>query len=144
MALFRNNYNKPGPGVAKNSTTNKKAVFAFLELYFEKFRKLLVANLLYVIVALPVITTGLAQAGLAYVTRNFVRRKHVFLPGDFIDTIKKNWQQSLAAGIFEMAVSALLIMDVYFFWQKLSMATGFAIGDILLAGISLFAQGYFY
>ena len=72
---------KPGPGVSKNEP-KKKRFFLFFELYSRKVAKLILANLLYVLVSLPVVTQGLAQAGLTFVTRNYVREKHVFLASE--------------------------------------------------------------
>ena len=111
-------YNKPGPGVSKDAP-KKKSFFVFWDIYLRKFWKLIIANLLYVLVSLPVVTGGLAQAGLTFVTRNYVREKHVFLPSDFLDTIKKNWKQALAVGILELLFGVILVYDIYFFWNHL-------------------------
>ena len=108
-------YNKPGPGVDKNGP-QKKGIVIFFELYFRKFWKLILANLLYVLVSLPVVTTGFANAGLTYITRNFVREKHAFIYSDFMDTIKKNWKQALPLGLLNLVFGAIIAFDVYFFW----------------------------
>jgi len=105
-------YNKVGPGVSKGGP-QKKAFVRFFEIYMRKFWKLAVANLLYVVVSLPVATVGLANAGLAYITRNFVREKHAFVYADFTDTIKKNWKQALPIGIINTVIMALLIIDLF-------------------------------
>lgn len=110
------NYEKLGPGVDKREP-QKKDFVVFFELYFRKFWKLILANLLYVLVALPVVTVGLANAGLTYITRNFARQKHAFIPEDFFDTIRKNWKQALPAGIINLLVTALLLFDMYFFFS---------------------------
>lgn len=112
-------YNKPGPGVSKNAP-KKKNFFIFWEIFFRKFWKLILANLLYVLVSLPVVTGGLAQVGLTFVTRNYAREKHVFLPSDFFDTIKKNWKQGLIAGILEIVVGAILSFALYFYWMNVT------------------------
>lgn len=108
-------YNKPGPGVDKNGP-QKKSFVVFFEIYFRKFWKLILANLLYVVVALPVVTNGLANAGLTYITRNFAREKHAFIYSDFVDTIKKNWKQALVVGLMNLVFGAIIAFDVYFFW----------------------------
>ncbi len=109
------NYEKLGPGVDKREP-EKKEFIVFFELYFRKFWKLIIANLLYVLVSLPVVTTGLAQAGLTYITRNFARQKHAFIPEDFFDTIRKNWRQALPIGIINLLLTLLLLFDIYFFY----------------------------
>ena len=112
------NYNKPGPGVAKDAP-RKKRFFVFWSLYFRKFWKLMQANVLYVLFSLPVLSWGLAEVGLTYVTRNFVREKHAFIWSDFVDTIRKNWKQALPIGIVNLAVTFLLIFDLYFYRDNL-------------------------
>ena len=107
-------YSKAGPGVSKNGP-QKNAVAKFFELYVRKFWKLIVANLIYVVTALPLVTSGLASVGLTYVTRNFVREKHAFVYGDFVDTVKKNWKQALPVGIINLLLTALLVADIIYF-----------------------------
>ena len=108
-------YNKPGPGVSKNGP-KKKGFVIFFEIFFRKFWKLILANLLFVVVSLPLVTVGLGNAGLTYITRNFAREKHAFISGDFFDTIKKNWKQALPAGIINLLVTAVVVFDILFFY----------------------------
>ncbi len=122
---------KAGPGVSKNEP-EKTAFFRFFELYFRKFFKLIVANLLYVLVSLPIVTRGLAEAGLTFVTRNYVREKHVFLPADFFATIKKNWKAALGVGILDTVVSIVLIYDLWFFGNNLLRAEEFSFATMLM------------
>ena len=152
MAGFFGMFNstKPGPGVSKNEP-KKKGFFRFWELFFRKFFKLIVANFLYVLVSFPVVTQGLAQAGMTYVTRNFSREKHVFLMSDFFDTIKKNWKQALANGIIELVVGGCLIFDIFYAWGWLNAeeSTGilpllFFVFTMFLVVIFCFARFYLY
>lgn len=108
-------YSKPGPGVDKNGP-QKKRIVIFFEIYFRKFWKLILANLLYVLVSLPVVTNGFAHAGLTYITRNFSEEKHAFLYSDFMDTIKKNWKKALIIGLLNLVFGAIIAFDIYFFW----------------------------
>ncbi len=141
---------KAGPGVSKNEP-EKTAFFRFFELYFRKFFKLIIANLLYVLVSLPIVTRGLAEAGLTFVTRNYVREKHVFLPADFFITIKKNWKAALGVGILETVVGAILIYDLWFFGtnliqaEELSIATMLMTAAVMMVSIVVsFARYYVY
>lgn len=109
-------FTKPGPGVDKNGM-QKKPFFLFWEIYFRKFWRLAVANLLFLLCCIPVIPCGLGHAGLTFVTRNYAREKHVFLPSDFWDTIKKNWKQALPVGFFNLFILIVLGYDLYFFSQ---------------------------
>lgn len=124
-------YNKVGPGVDKNAP-KKKAFIVFFEIYFRKFWKLICANLLYVLVSLPVLTIGLAQTGLTYITRNFAREKHAFIAGDFFDTIKKNWKQALIYGILNVVLTGLIVFDIYFFYVNASAENAGFIQHLLL------------
>ncbi len=134
MGLF-GGYNTPGPGVSKDEP-EKKPFFKFFELYFRKFWKLMVANLLYVLVSLPVVTRGLAEVGLTHVTRQFAREKHVFLPSDFFEAIKKNWKQGLVFGILELVLGAAVAYSLYFYWA--GTVNEFSLGTILPLAIALF------
>ncbi len=107
-------YTKEGPGVEKDAP-HKKPLFEFLELYFKNFWKLLVCGFWFILLNLPVLTTGLALAGFTNVTRNLAIDSHSFGTTDFFETVKKNWKQALPAGIINLIIYAVLIFDVYFF-----------------------------
>lgn len=109
------NYDKPGPGVDKNAP-KKKSFVVFFEILGRKFWKLILVNLLYVLFSLPVVTGGLANVGMTYITRNFARQKHAFVWGDFIDTIRKNWKQALPVGIINTVVTLLLAFNIYWYY----------------------------
>ena len=115
------NYEKEGPGVSKDAP-KKRSFFRFFELYFRNFWKLLVNNLVYFVVSLPILTNGLAQAGITNIARSIAREKHSFGFADFKDTIKKNWKQGLALGIINTLIYALLIFDIVFL-NKLKQST---------------------
>ena len=80
------------------------------------FWKFIVINLVYGLISLPVLTNGLASAGLTNVTRNIARDKHSFGVSDLWDTVKKNWKQALPAGIIKLVIYIILGFDVYFFY----------------------------
>ncbi len=137
-------YNRPGPGVDKHGP-QKKGIVVFFEIYFRKFWKLVLANLLYVLVSLPVVTNGLASAGLTYITRNFAREKHAFLYADFMDTVKKNWKQALVIGLLNLLFGALIFLDIWFFWygEGLFGMVGLAVSFFALI-IYTFMNYYIY
>lgn len=109
------NYEKEGPGISKNAP-KKKTFIVFFETFFRNFWKFIVINIVYGIVSIPVLTNGLAAAGLTNVTRNIARDKHSFGTSDFLETIKKNWKQALPAGIIKVLVYLILGFDLYFFY----------------------------
>ena len=127
------NPTKEGPGVSKNGP-KKKSFFLFWELYFRKFFKLIEANLLYILFSLPLVTTGLAEVGLTYITRNYAREKHAFLWGDFIDTIKKNWKQALPIGLINAIVHGVLVIDIIYY---LNLDTAATVTQVLLGAAAI-------
>lgn len=109
------NYEKEGPGISKNAP-KKKTFIVFFETFFRNFWKFIVINIVYGLVSIPVLTNGLAAAGLTNVTRNIARDKHSFGTSDFLETIKKNWKQALPAGIIKILIYLILGFDLYFFY----------------------------
>ena len=108
-------YEKEGPGISKNAP-KKKTFIVFFETFIRNFWKFININLVYLIVSLPVITNGLAAAGITNVTRNIARDKHSFGISDFFETIKKNWKQALPVGIINTLIYIILGFDIYFFY----------------------------
>lgn len=108
-------YSKEGPGISKDAP-KKKTIFVFFETFFRNFWKFMPISLVYSLMNLPQLTSGLAAAGYTNVARNTARDKHSFGLSDFFDTIKKNWKQALPVGIINTIVFALLIFDIYFFY----------------------------
>ena len=115
MGLFWKSYHNPGKGVSKNEP-EKRGFFRFFELYFRNFWMLLSAELWYILLSLPIITSGLAEVGMAYICRMAARDKHVFVVSDFFDAIKKNWKRALPIGIINAVITAVLAADIYVFY----------------------------
>lgn len=111
------NYEKEGPGISKNAP-KKKTFIVFFETFFRNFWKFITINLVYGILSLPIVTNGLANAGITNVTRNIARDKHSFGVSDFFETIKKNWKQALGAGIINTVIYIVLFFDLYFFYSQ--------------------------
>ena len=105
------NYAKEGPGVAKDAP-KKRTFFDFMEIYGRKFWKLAIAGLLWALVSLPILTRGLADAGLTRITRNYSREKHAFLREDFFESIKKNAKTALPIGIINTLVTGIFIYNI--------------------------------
>lgn len=117
MGFFSNNYYKEGPGVSKNER-KKKSFFAFFDIYFRNFWRLFSVSFAYSVISVLSLgfANGIAKAGMTHVARSLNREKHSFLIEDFIETIKKNWKQSLALGVINVLLTALLAFDVWYFW----------------------------
>ncbi len=111
------NFEKPGKGVAKKQI-KKRGVVRFFEIYFRAFWRFCSVNFWYALVSLPLVTCGLADAGMAYVARNTSMETPTFGTSDFFDMIKKNWKTALVTGILNVGLSALLIFDWFYFFGQ--------------------------
>lgn len=111
------NYNKEGPGISKNAP-KKRTFIVFFETFFRNFWKFIPISLVYSAISLPLLTSGLASAGMTNVARNTARDKHSFGLSDFFETIKKNWKQALPAGIINTLVYVILFFDAWFFYNS--------------------------
>ncbi len=111
------NYEKEGPGISKNGP-KKKTFIVFFETFFRNIWKFIPINLVYSLITLPVITNGIASVGLTNVARNTARDKHSFGLSDFFETIKKNFKQSLIAGIVNTFVYALIFFAAWFYYTS--------------------------
>ena len=109
------NYEKEGPGISKNAP-KKKTFIVFFETFFRNFWKFININLVYSVISLPIVTSGLAAAGITNVTRNIARDKHSFGISDFFETIKKNLKQARPGGIINALLYMILLFDIYFFY----------------------------
>ena len=108
------NFEKEGPGIDKNAP-KKKAFVVFFETFFRNFWKFITINLVYILLSIPLITTGISSCGLTHVARNTARDKHSFGLSDFFETIKKNWRQALPAGILNMIITIVLVIIFNFY-----------------------------
>ena len=140
MGFFSNSYYKEGPGVEKNERKKKK-FFAFFEIYFRNFWGLFTVSFVYSLMSILSvgIANGLAKAGMTHVARSLNREKHSFLLEDFFETIKKNWKQSLALGIINVLLTAILAFDIYYFWSYISRddLTELAVMEIIGLGLAI-------
>lgn len=121
MGFFSNSYYKEGPGVQKNER-KKKGFFAFFEVYFRNFWGLFTVSFVYTLMSVLTlgVANGLAKSGMTHVARSISREKHSFLLEDFFETIKKNWKQSLALGVINIVITAVLALDIWYFWGYIS------------------------
>lgn len=136
------NYEKAGPGISKNAP-KKKAYIVFFETFFRNFWKFIPINLVFSIISIPLITSGISKVGITNVTRNIARDKHSFGLSDYFETIKKNWKQALIAGIINTLVYVILIFDIIFFNGSGGIVTSIGLG-ITLSILMIFLMMDFY
>lgn len=141
-------YEKEGPGIPKDAP-KKKTFIVFLEMIKINFWKFIPISLVYLALSLPVFTNGIANVGITHVARNTARDKHSFGMSDFFETIKKNWKQSLIAGIINVLITALDLFAARFYYLSYTQTNSFfylagfgvALSILLIFG---FAQYYMW
>ena len=137
---------KEGPGVSKGGK-QKRRFFLFFDIYFRKFTKIVLLNLIYVLVCIPIVTIGPATAGLTYCMRNFAREDHADI-SDFFDQFKKNFWQSLFVWLLFTIGFAVIIFGIIFYdgLAKQNNILGFVglVFAIVAAVLFLFMSYYVY
>lgn len=139
---------REGPGIRKDAP-KKKAFFVFFETFFRNFFKFVSINLVYVVMSLPIITHGMASAGITNVTRNIARDKHSFGLSDFFETIRKNWKQALAVGVINTIVRVVVAIAIYIYFNSYINAETQSLFNlaglvICLLVVSIFTMMNFY
>ncbi len=71
---------------------------------------------LTLMMCIPMITTGPAQAGFTYVLRNYAREEHAFIWSDFKDAAKKNMKQSIIVSSINIFATFLMLMSIRAYW----------------------------
>lgn len=85
----------------------------------------------YLLSLLVLFTFGLVNVGTTYIIRNMIKGDPVFMWSDFWYAVKRNKKQGFFYGIFDLAFSAVLVYDVIFFYNRVSLGGGF-IYDLML------------
>ena len=140
MRLFKS-YDTPGKGVSKNER-EKRGFFRLFELYGRNFWMFVSAELWYFLLSLPLVTSGLANVGLAYLCRMAARDKHVFMLSDFFGTIKKNWKRALPLGIINLIINVIFFANFYilYVWMSQGIINKVWGGIILAVNAFLFVM----
>lgn len=68
--------------------------------------------LLTLMMCIPMITVGPAQAGFTYILRNYAREEHAFLWSDFKDTALKNMKQSSIISTINFFATFLILFSI--------------------------------
>ena len=140
------NFEKEGPGIPKDAPPKKKFV-VFFEMLRINFWKFIPISIVYCLLSLPLVTSGLANAGITNVARNTARDKHSFGMSDFFETIKKNWKQSAIAGIINVIITVLSVYALRFYYASYAQTKSFfgLTGvSIMLSLLMLFTFAKYY
>lgn len=151
----KDKYSKPGKGIKKNQP-EKRALFAFIEMYFSKFWNLMKINLIMFVCFIPLITAltlpmsgglyiiglmliqalllGPCLCGVSYLMRNFCAGSHAWVWSDFKDVFIDNYKYGFIMGVIDMVVVWLLYVANNYY----TVIIGGTAGDILSAVIVVF------
>ena len=91
------------PAIFTGTLTDSKALISDIIIKF---------ILLTIIMCVPMITVGPAQAGFTYIMRNYSREEHAFLWSDFKDAALKNMKQSMIIGTINFFVTFLMLFAI--------------------------------
>lgn len=88
-----------------------------------------------IIICIPLITVGPAQAGFTYILRNYSREEHAFIWWDFKDNAKKNFKESIIISLIDFAVTIIMgiTLNFYFSYQGGNILMTFATGLLVMA-----------
>ncbi|MDD2578907.1 MAG: DUF624 domain-containing protein [Clostridia bacterium] len=70
------------------------------------------------ITGLSLIVSGPVHAGVTYILRNYSREEHAFVWMDFKDHARRNFRQSLLAGLFSLLVTIVFVFNLAFYSQS--------------------------
>ena len=77
--------------------------------------------LLTLMMCVPMITTGPAQAGFTYILRNYAREEHAFIWSDFKDNALKNLKQSLIVSTINFAATFVILFSIRMYWALIDI-----------------------
>lgn len=100
-------------------------------------------NMVYSMLSLLLIPFGFVSVGITNVTRNLARDKHSFGFSDFFDTAKKNWKQSLAAGLINILLTAILLFGIFFYFMSEGWFAQLGLGVCIVAFAMLAIMKYY-
>ncbi|MBR4223386.1 MAG: DUF624 domain-containing protein [Oscillospiraceae bacterium] len=125
----RNRHETPGPGISKDRP-QKKPFFRFMEMYFERFWKMVRLSLLTFIACIPIVTVGPAIAGMTKVLHSYVLDKDTFLWNDFKKGFTADLKKTIPVGLVDIVfvISFLCSLNIY---PQLAEQTGSSVFYVL-------------
>ena len=86
---------------------------------------------LVMLMCVPMVTVGPAQAGFTYVLRNYAREEPTFIWSDFKDNAKKNLKQSIIVSIIDFIVTFFMLWSIMAYLSLSSQNLFFTVGLVL-------------
>lgn len=158
MGLFGGNYERAGSGIAKNAP-KKKGFFRYMEIFVQKFWKLIELNVIYFLCFLPllgaavlyltmqsslgmvlavicllafVVLIGPATAAHTKILKNFMMEKPTFLLHDFFRTVRSEFKHAVVVGLLDCLL-VCCISAAFYVYPQLIEQTGSKVYYIFFA-----------
>jgi len=98
-----------------------------------------------VLVCIPVVTVGPAQAGFTYILRNYAREEHAFIWGDFKEHAAKNFKEGLLISVIDFIIVIVMGIAINFYWEhkESNLMMSFAAG-LLVISFVIFMMMHMY
>jgi len=84
-----------------------------------------------------ILITGPAQAGMAYVMRNWARDEHAFPWADFKDAVKDNWKQALGISAITGLLPCVMYVGYNFYQRMLQKSAFFIVPQMLMISLGV-------
>lgn len=101
--------------------------------FTRKIGKYLLINAFLLICSIPIFTMGTAISAAYYTLLENLVRDRGYLGGTFFGAFKRNYKQGALMGLICLPVIALLIFDIYYFFNSLQAGYGYGYLYILFA-----------
>src|SRR5215210_3047606 len=113
-------------------------------LFWRHLGMLVVANILWLLLSLPIVTWPAATAGLFYLVRRVVQEEMEASPqearlGDFWDGFRRYWLRSSVLSLIDLAGLGLIAVALVFYGGSTKESLRWLVGPIGLIGLTWIA-----
>lgn len=116
VSIFKPDFDKEGAGVSKKDR-GLPSFFRFFYVIGHRWWQVIVLNMLYFFLCIPIVTIGPATAGLTYVLRNYSQEKHAYMFDDFAEKCKQHFVKGLIVSIGQIFMVFLVFLS-FNFWTR--------------------------
>jgi uncharacterized membrane protein YesL len=118
--------------------------------FWRRLGLLVLANILWLLLSLPVVTSPAATAGLFYLVRRVVQEELAVVSrdvrlGDFWEGVRRHGVRGSVLGVIDLAGLVVIGVALLFYWRSAAEPLRWLVGPIgLIALVWLTAQSYVY
>lgn len=109
------NFNQEGKGISKDAPP-KKGIFLFIDIINREFWSFLIANILFIIGCIPIVTIGASYAALNSIIIKMIRDKPLDIVYDFKTAFKENFVQGTICTLITIVISIILVTAYNFYF----------------------------